>query len=103
MIVTFFHCGLPDAFKPVKAQSVFKVSTGKFESMLGLIRTFSLPAEDGRLEASVHLWQTRGPAEAFFEAREDSMVGKCGHRVVTTCCPCPVVIDSLSGKVVEVS
>jgi heme-degrading monooxygenase HmoA len=102
MIVTYCTFGLSDAFTPERARSVFKDSTGKFENMPGLIRKYFLLAEDGSSAASVYLWETRSPAEAFFtEAWKDFMVGKYGHRPTVTYFECPVVVDNLTKEVIQ--
>ncbi|HSR47828.1 MAG TPA: hypothetical protein VLL77_07540 [Anaerolineales bacterium] len=102
MIATICQFGLSDEFSPERARSVFRDSTEKFESMPGLIRKYFLLAEDGKSAASVYLWETRAPAEAFFtEAWKDFMVGKYGHRPTVTHYECPVVVDNRAGEVIK--
>ncbi len=102
MITVICQFGLPDDWSPDKARSIFKESTGKFENMQGLIRKYFLLSEDGRSAASVYLWESRAPAEAFFtEAWKDFMVGKYGNRPKVTYYECPVVVDNHTGEVIK--
>jgi hypothetical protein len=102
MIVTYCTFGLPGDFTPEKTRSVFRDSTGKFENMPELIRKYFLLAEDGRSAASVYLWESRAPAEAFFTgAWKDFMVGKYGHRPTVTYFECPVVVDNRAREVIK--
>lgn len=102
MITVICQFGLPDAWTAEQARTVFREGTGKFENMKGLIRKYFLLTEDGRSAASVYLWESRAPAEAFFtEAWKDFMVGKYGHRPTVTYYECPVVVDNLSGEVIR--
>jgi len=102
MIVTICHFALSEAYTPDKARAVFRDSTAKFENMPGLIRKYFLLAEDGRSAASVYLWETRAPAEAFFtESWKDFMVGKYGHRPTVSYFECPVVVDNLTKEVLR--
>jgi len=102
MIAVICEFGLPSSFTPEKARAVFKDSTGKFEKMPGLIRKYFLLSEDGTSAASVYLWESRTPAEAFFtEEWKQFMVGKYGHRPTATFYECPVVVDNHTGEVIK--
>jgi len=102
MIAVICEFGLPKDFTPEKAKAVFKASTGKFENMPGLIRKYFLLSEDGKAAASVYLWKSRTPAEAFFtEEWKEFMVGKYGHRPTVTYFECPVVVDNRAGEVIK--
>jgi heme-degrading monooxygenase HmoA len=102
MIAVISEFGLPSSFTPEKARAVFKDSTGKFENMPGLIRKYFLLSEDGKTAASVYLWESRAPAEAFFtEEWKEFMVGKYGHRPAVTFFECPVVVDNHTGEVIK--
>jgi len=95
MIAVICQFGLSSQYTPERARAVFKESTEKFIGMPGLIRKYFLLAEDGRSAASVYLWESRRPAEAFFtEQWKDFMVGKYGFRPTVSYYECPVVIDN---------
>jgi hypothetical protein len=100
MIAVICHFGLPADFTPEKARGVFRDSTGKFEAMPGLMYKYFLLAEDGKSAASVYLWETREPAEAFFtEEWKQFMLGKYGHRPAVAYYECPVVVDNRAREV----
>jgi len=102
MIAVICEFGLPNDFTPEKARAVFKDSTGKFENMPGLIHKYFLLSEDGKAAASVYLWKSRTPAEAFFtEEWKEFMVGKYGHRPTVTFFECPVVVDNRAREVIK--
>lgn len=100
MITVICQFGLSDQYTPEKAREVFKSSTDKFFGMHGLILKYFLLAEDGRSAASVYLWESREPAEAFFtEEWKDFMVGKYGHRPTVSYYECPAVVDNRHAEV----
>jgi heme-degrading monooxygenase HmoA len=101
MVTVISRFGLPKGLTADQARSVFRDSTEKFTQMKGLIRKYFLLAEDGSSAASVYLWESREPAEAFFtEAWKDFMVGKYGHRPTVDYYECPVVVDNLTREVI---
>ena len=102
MVTVICHFGLPASMSADQARSVFRNSTEKFVQMKGLIRKYFLLTEDGKSAASVYLWESREPAEAFFtEAWKEFMVGKYGHRPTVDYYECPVVVDNLARDVVH--
>lgn len=102
MITVICTFGLSEEFTPERARTVFRSSTDKFVNMEGLIRKYFLLAEDGKSAASVYLWETRKPAEAFFtEAWKQFMVGKYGHRPTVTYYECPVVVDNRAHEIIQ--
>jgi hypothetical protein len=104
MVTVVCTFGLSDAYTPEKARAVFKDSIAKFYGMKGLIRKYFLLAEDGRSAASVYLWESRAPAEAFFtEAWKEFMVGKYGYRPTVTYYECPIVVDNRMQEIVQAS
>jgi hypothetical protein len=101
MITVICHFGLPEGLTAEQARAVFRSSTDKFVNMKGLVRKYFLLTEDGKSAASVYLWESREPAEAFFtEAWKEFMVGKYGHRPTVAYYECPVVVDNLSHEIV---
>jgi hypothetical protein len=102
MIVAITQYKLDDSMDAIRARELSAASIDKFIGLAGLHRKYFMLSEDASTGASVYLWESKHDAEDFFtEEWMQRIEEKYGHRPTVTYFDCTIVIDNVSGEVLE--
>lgn len=74
----------------------------KYRKIPGLIRKYYVRSEDGATVGGIYLWKSRAAAETLYtEDWRKSVQAAYGATPLVTYFECAVVVDNLSGEVIE--
>ena len=103
MVTVVVKYELAPSFTPDRVRTNFEQAIPKYKDLIGLIRKYFLIAEDGKTAGSVYLWETRSQAVSFHDENwKQFMSEKYGHLPSLVIYKCPIVIDNLSGEVIQI-
>ena len=89
----------------VALEDMKRISLGtaeKYRKVPGLIRKYYVRSEDGDTAGGIYLWKSRAAAEALYtDDWRKTVQAAYGSAPSITYFDCPVVVDNLSGQVID--
>jgi hypothetical protein len=89
----------------VALEDMKRISLGtaeKYRKVPGLIRKYYVRSEDGATAGGIYLWKSRAAAEALYtDDWRKTVQAAYGCAPSITYFDCPVVVDNLSGQIVD--
>ena len=90
---------------PINLADMTRLSLGtaeKYRKIPGLLRKYYVRSEDGATVGGIYLWKNRAAAEALYTEDWRKVVQAAyGAAPSVTYFDCAVVVDNLSGEVIE--
>lgn len=102
MITALLQTRLPEPVTPAQAREMFHRTAPNYRGRDGLIRKYYLLSEDGRSVGGVYLWESREKAEQLYTPEWREYVRQTfGDYPSLTYFDTPVVVDNLSGEIID--
>jgi hypothetical protein len=102
MITAILQTRLPNPVTKEKAHEMFRSTAPKYQGQDGLIRKYYLLSEDRHSVGGVYLWRSREDAERVYtDEWREYVKATFGDYPSLTYFDTPVVVDNLTGEVVE--
>jgi hypothetical protein len=101
MITAIVRFALPPETPREAVEKAFRDSAPRYRAIPGLIRKYYLLG-DGPEGGGAYLWESREAAEAFYDEAWRAMIAdRYGSAPEITYFETPVVVDNLSGEILE--
>jgi len=102
MITALVQFKIPAPMSWEKAKAVFFSTAPKYQEAQGLIRKYYLLSGDGGTVGGVYLWNSRDDAERLYTEEWKNFINeKYGAEPSIVYFHSPVVVDNLSGEIIE--
>ena len=102
MITAFVQFKLPEPMTKDEAQKIFSTTAPRYRDFQGLIRKYYVLSEDGVTAGGVYLWQSRKDADRLYtDEWKKFIVEKCGSEPSITYFESPIIVDNLTGEIVQ--
>jgi hypothetical protein len=102
MISALVQFKLPQAISRDEAREIFLGTAPRYREVLGLIRKYYLLSEDGRTAGGVYLWRSREDADRLYTDDWKRFIAeKYGAEPSVQYFASPVIVDNLTGEIVE--
>lgn len=102
MITALLQTRLPAPVTPQEALHMFRRTAPNYQGKKGLIRKYYLLSEDRHSVGGVYLWQSREQAEQVYTPEWREYVKETfGDYPSLVYFDTPVVVDNLSGEIIE--
>ena len=99
-VTVTFHLPTPVAREDMKRLSLGTAE--KYRKIPGLLRKYYVRSEDGATVGGIYLWKNRTAAEALYtEDWRKTVQAAYGAAPLVAYFECAVVVDNLSGEVIE--
>ena len=102
MLTVHVQFQLPQPISLEEAQKIMTGTAPNYQGIEGLIRKYYLLAEDGATAGGIYLWESRAQAEVFYNADwEKHIMDKYGAAPFVTYFETPVIVDNITGELIE--
>jgi hypothetical protein len=102
MITALVQFKLPEPISRDKAKEIFSSTAPKYRTVHGLVRKYYLLSEEGTTAGGVYLWSSREDAQALYTDDWKRFIAeKYGAEPSVTFFESPVIVDNLTGEIVE--
>lgn len=102
MITALLQTRLPAPVTPEQALEMFRRTAPNYQGQDGLIRKYYLLTEDRHSVGGVYLWESREQAEQVYtDEWREYVKATFGAYPSLTWFDTPVVVDNLTGEIIE--
>ena len=102
MITALIQFKLPKPITRAQAGEIFLSTAPKYRGIEGLIRKYYLLSLDGETGGGVYLWRSREDAERVYTVDWKKFIfEKYGSEPTVTYFESPVIVDNLTGEIIE--
>jgi hypothetical protein len=102
MITALVQFKLPQPISREKAREIFSTTAPKYREIQGLIRKYYILSQDGGTAGGVYLWKSQEDAERLYTDEWKAFIlDKYGALPSVTFFECPVVVDNITGEVIN--
>ena len=102
MITALVQFKLPQPISREKAREIFSTTAPKYREIQGLIRKYYILSQDGGTAGGVYLWKSQEDAERLdTDEWKAFILDKYGALPSVTFFECPVVVDNITGEVIN--
>ena len=102
MITALVQFKLPHPLSHEKAREIFSSTAPKYREIQGLIRKYYILSQDGGTAGGVYLWNSLEDAKRLYtDEWKKFILDKYGALPSVTFFQCPVVVDTITGEVIN--